>query len=170
MLLRHWESSVQKKPQPDVRAMTTRPAAIPAVFPIHRFVHMINSFGVCPECTVRTTTMQYNAVEVYVAGCLDLVYCLTSVGFYRSLTGYILGREDVAMKLASRITMTDEQGDVFTRWSRGRSTPVRLMQRAKIVLLAAEGTMNKDIAAQLGIMPNTVVRGRRRGGDYLRAS
>ena len=54
------------------------------------------------------------------------------------------------MKSAPRIILTDEQRPTLTRWSRGRSTPVRLMQRAKIVLLAAEGTMNKDIAAQLG--------------------
>ena len=31
---------------------------------------------------------------------------------------------------------------------------MRLMQRAKIVLLAAEGKMNQDIAADWGIMPN----------------
>lgn len=66
------------------------------------------------------------------------------------------------MKTAPRITLTDEQREALTRWSRGRSTPVRLMQRAKIVLLAAEGMMNKDIAAELGIMPNTVVRWRAR--------
>jgi transposase len=36
------------------------------------------------------------------------------------------------------------------------------MQRAKIVLLAAEGKMNKEIAAELGINPNTVVRWRSR--------
>jgi transposase len=66
------------------------------------------------------------------------------------------------MKTAPRITLTDEQRVALTRWSRGRSTPVRLMQRAKIVLLAAEGKMNKDIAAELGITPNTVVRWRGR--------
>ena len=66
------------------------------------------------------------------------------------------------MKSAPRITVTDEQRETLSRWSRGRSTPVRLMQRAKIVLLAAEGKMNKDIATELGIMPNTVVRWRGR--------
>ena len=62
------------------------------------------------------------------------------------------------MKSAPRITLSDEQQAILARWSRGRSTPVRLLQRAKIVLLAAEGRMNKDIAAELGIMPNTVGR------------
>lgn len=66
------------------------------------------------------------------------------------------------MKSAPRIILTDEQRAVLLRWSRGRSTPVRLMERAKIVLLAAEGKMNKDIATELGIMPNTVVRWRGR--------
>ncbi len=66
------------------------------------------------------------------------------------------------MKSAPRIVLTDEQRDVLTRWSRGRSTPVRLTERAKIVLLAAEGKMNKEIAAELDIMPNTVVRWRGR--------
>ncbi|MGH2362566.1 MAG: IS630 family transposase [bacterium] len=66
------------------------------------------------------------------------------------------------MKSAPKITLTDEQREALTRWSRGRSTPARLVQRAKIVLLAAEGKMNKDIAAALGIRPNTVVRWRGR--------
>ncbi len=66
------------------------------------------------------------------------------------------------MKSAPRILLTDEQRSVLTRWSRGRSTAVRLMQRARIVLLAAEGRMNKDIAVELGIRPNTVVRWRGR--------
>ena len=66
------------------------------------------------------------------------------------------------MKKAPEITLTDQERLTLTRWSHGRSTPVRLMQRAKIVLLAAEGKMNKDIAGELGINPNTVVRWRSR--------
>ncbi len=66
------------------------------------------------------------------------------------------------MKKAPGITLTENDRATLTRWSRGRSTPVRLMQRAKIVLLAAEGKMNKEIAAALAITPNTVVRWRSR--------
>ena len=66
------------------------------------------------------------------------------------------------MKKAPEITLTAQDRLTLTRWSRGRSTPVRLMQRAKLVLLAAEGKMNKDIADELGINPNTVVRWRSR--------
>ena len=66
------------------------------------------------------------------------------------------------MKSAPEINLTESDRATLTRWSRGRSTPVRLMQRAKIVLRAAEGRMNKDIAVELGIMPNTVGRWRAR--------
>ena len=66
------------------------------------------------------------------------------------------------MKEAPEITLTDQERLTLRRWSRGRSTSVRLMQRAKIVLLATEGKMNKVIAAELRINPNTVVRWRAR--------
>ena len=69
------------------------------------------------------------------------------------------------MKRAPEIRLTDEERAALTRWSRGRRTPARQVVRAKIVLLAAEGRMNKDIAAELGIRPNTVVRWRSRFAD-----
>ncbi len=43
------------------------------------------------------------------------------------------------MRVAVAIELTDVERTVLTKWSRGRSTPVRLVLRAKIVLLAAEG-------------------------------
>jgi transposase len=36
---------------------------------------------------------------------------------------------------------------------RGRSTPVRVAQRSRIVLLAADGLQNKQIAAKMGVAP-----------------
>ncbi len=69
------------------------------------------------------------------------------------------------MKSAPPISLSERQRATLTHWSRGRRTPVRLMQRAKIVLLSAAGMMNKDIAAQLHIMPNTVGRWRARFSD-----
>ena len=54
------------------------------------------------------------------------------------------------MRIACAITLTDDERSTLTRWSRGRSTPTRLVLRAKIVLLAVEGRMNKDIAVELG--------------------
>ncbi|NLW86902.1 MAG: IS630 family transposase [Planctomycetes bacterium] len=66
------------------------------------------------------------------------------------------------MRIAPSVTVTNEQRPILESWARGRSTPVRLMQRAKIVLLAADGQENKDIAAQIGTTPLLVGRWRKR--------
>ena len=60
------------------------------------------------------------------------------------------------MKTARTIELTDAERRQLERWSRGRSTPARLVLRAKIVLLAVTGTMNKDIAGQLNTSRKTV--------------
>lgn len=60
------------------------------------------------------------------------------------------------MRVAKALTLTDEERVTLTKWARGRSTPARLVQRAKIILAAADGRANKDIAAQLGCTPRTV--------------
>jgi len=60
------------------------------------------------------------------------------------------------MRIAKVITLTDEERVALTKWSRGRSTPARLVLRAKIVLAAAAGRENKDIAAELGCTRRTV--------------
>ena len=54
------------------------------------------------------------------------------------------------MRLAPKIVISDEDRRVLERWKRGRSTPARLVVRAGIVLLAADGKENKDIAQELG--------------------
>jgi len=69
------------------------------------------------------------------------------------------------MNNAATIVLTDEERSRLRRWSHGRSTPTRLVIRARIVLLAAQGRQNKQIAAELKIMPNTVGRWRRRFTD-----
>jgi transposase len=53
------------------------------------------------------------------------------------------------VRVAPRITLSDEDRQVLQRWARGRSTPARLVLRARIVLAAAEGKENKSIAAEL---------------------
>jgi transposase len=66
------------------------------------------------------------------------------------------------MRVACEITLTDDECQTLTRWSRGRSTPARLVLRAKIVLLSAEGRQNKDIAVELATARKTVARWRNR--------
>jgi len=66
------------------------------------------------------------------------------------------------MRVAIPITVRDEERRTLKRWSRGRSTPARLVMRARIVLLAPEGKMNKEIAGELGTDPQTVKRWRTR--------
>ena len=66
------------------------------------------------------------------------------------------------MRVAPKVTLTDEQRVRLRRWSRGRTTPMRLVRRAQIVLLAAEGKQNIEIAEQLGIERTIVGRWRRR--------
>jgi transposase len=66
------------------------------------------------------------------------------------------------MRRACEITLLDTDRTTLERWSRGRSTPARLVTRARIVLAAAEGKENKDIAAELKITRGAVARWRDR--------
>jgi len=70
------------------------------------------------------------------------------------------------MKKAPLIVLSDEERVTLERWSRGRSTPARTVLRANIVLRAAEGKQNKQIAEEMGINPNTVVRWRGRFAEF----
>src|SRR5690348_18405591 len=73
-----------------------------------------------------------------------------------------LGKEGCSMRVAVPIQLTDEEHQTLTRWARGRRTPARLVLRAKIVLHAAEGLMNKDMAVALQTDRECVGRWRRR--------
>src|SRR5580692_7161082 len=55
------------------------------------------------------------------------------------------------MRRACKITLSDADRMTLERWSRGRSTQARLVTRARVVLSAAEGKENKDIAVELHI-------------------
>jgi transposase len=61
-----------------------------------------------------------------------------------------LQQEDKIVRVAPVITIDPEQRKTLDSWSRGRSTPARLVLRAQIVLLAAEGKDNHTIADELG--------------------
>jgi transposase len=66
------------------------------------------------------------------------------------------------MRRACAVMLTEGERESLTRWSRGRSTPARLVLRAKIVLLAATGTRNKEMARELQTSQETIGRWRRR--------
>jgi transposase len=66
------------------------------------------------------------------------------------------------MRVAPQIILTDEERSELTGLVRSKLTSVRLTQRARIVLLAAEGWQNKDIAAELGVGRVQVSRWRER--------
>ena len=66
------------------------------------------------------------------------------------------------MRIAQRVELSEKEIKTLTSWARGRRTPTRLMKRAKIVLMAAQGEQDKTIAELLGIDPRQASRWRRR--------
>ena len=66
------------------------------------------------------------------------------------------------MRRACEIVLSDEERSTLKRWARGRSTPARQVLRARIVLLAADGQDNIDIAPAVGTDRLTVARWRTR--------
>lgn len=55
------------------------------------------------------------------------------------------------MRVAPAIELTLEQKRELSRLARSKTSSVRLAQRARMVLLAAQGMQNKDIAKALGV-------------------
>lgn len=55
------------------------------------------------------------------------------------------------LRVAPTIVLSDAEEAELTKLARSKVTSVRLTQRARIVLLAAQGMQNKDIADQLGV-------------------
>jgi transposase len=69
------------------------------------------------------------------------------------------------VRVAPAIELTDEQESELTRLAKSKTVSVRLAQRARIVLLAAQGMQNKDIADALGVGRVQVGRWRERYAD-----
>jgi len=65
-------------------------------------------------------------------------------------------------KPATPITLTAAEQARLERWTRAATSPQRLVRRARIILLAAEGHSNAAIARTLGITREQVIRQRRR--------
>ena len=60
------------------------------------------------------------------------------------------------MHLATPIKLSPDERSKLTAWAHATSLPVRLVQRARIVTMSAEGITNQDIARQLDISRPTV--------------
>lgn len=57
------------------------------------------------------------------------------------------------MRVAPAIELSSESRLELEKLSRRRTTPVRVVQRSRIILLAADGMQNEQIAEQLGVAP-----------------
>jgi transposase len=66
------------------------------------------------------------------------------------------------MRIAVGIELSGDERMQLEKYARGRSTPARLVARAKVVLLAATGIQNKEIARRLSMLEKTVGLWRRR--------
>ena len=66
------------------------------------------------------------------------------------------------MRVAPTVSLSPEQRQALEQRSRARSLPARVVERARIVLLAAEGKQHKEIAELLGISMQKAARWRTR--------
>jgi len=60
------------------------------------------------------------------------------------------------------LSVTDEEREVLVRWSRRPKSPHSIAQRARIVLLAADGLSNNSVAERVDVNQATVVKWRKR--------
>jgi transposase len=66
------------------------------------------------------------------------------------------------MRIAPQVVLTSEQRARLEAYACGRRTPARVVLRARIVLLTAEGKQDLKIARLLSIVPRTAARWRSR--------
>jgi transposase len=62
----------------------------------------------------------------------------------------------LSMRIATAIHLSPEVREQLVRYARGRSIPKRLVERAGIILRAAEGQQSQVIAAEMGLSRPTV--------------
>lgn len=70
------------------------------------------------------------------------------------------------MRVARPVMLSAEQREMLESRARARSATARSVERARIVLLAASGMQNKQIATELRIMPEKAARWRNRFLDF----
>ena len=66
------------------------------------------------------------------------------------------------MRIAAAVVLNPEQRQALERMARARSMPARLVERARIVLLAADGMENKQIARRMSLTEKKTARWRSR--------
>jgi len=66
------------------------------------------------------------------------------------------------MRVARSIELNPEQKEALEQCARARSRPVRVVERARIVLLAAAGKQDKEVAEELNITAHKAARWRNR--------
>ena len=66
------------------------------------------------------------------------------------------------MRVAPQVVLTEDQAQTLQQWARGRSLPARQVERARVVLLAAAGKQDLEIAAEVGISNQKAARWRKR--------
>jgi len=65
-------------------------------------------------------------------------------------------------RTAAPISLSAEEAAALETWTRARSMPLRVVERARIIRMAAEGKQNQDIAEELGVSRPTVQLWRQR--------
>lgn len=66
------------------------------------------------------------------------------------------------MRIAPQLTLNADQRSRLEAVVRSRKLPARLIERSRIVLLAATGKQNKEIAVELSMTPEKAARWRKR--------
>ncbi|HKM05423.1 MAG TPA: IS630 family transposase [Sphaerochaeta sp.] len=69
-------------------------------------------------------------------------------------------------RVAKRIECTEEQLEYLNKFANSQKSEKRLIDRARMVLGCAQGRRIKDIAKDLGVLPNTVIKWRERFKAY----
>src|SRR5262244_3385346 len=65
--------------------------------------------------------------------------------------GRLYNRGGARMRVAPAVTLDKSQRHTLQQWVKSRSLPARQVERSRIVLLAAEGKTDLEIAASLNI-------------------
>jgi len=87
-----------------------------------------------------------------------LVECVTNIFTYIVIEPKLL----LMSRRATAIVLTPEEKSTLDTWARGRRIEARLVQRAQIIRMAAEGVLSQDIAAELEVSRPTVQLWRQR--------